>query len=72
MLTRLKHSRALFIPTFNADAQGENGSHWRLAVLNKPSATLRVYDSMHNSSKFNGIAPHLTVLSNGFLSPYAH
>ncbi len=70
VLTRLKNARALLIPLFNADAQGENRNYWELAVLHKPSATLSVYDSIHDSFKFNDITPHLLRLANSTHSLY--
>ena len=64
VLQRLRTCRILLIPLFNGDASGKNGNHWGLAVLHKPSASLRAYDSIHSSLLFSNVIPHLRQLAN--------
>ncbi len=57
--TRTKHGRKEYF-----------GDHWGLAVLNKHSTTLRLYDSSHKARGFDHILPHLLQLANSICSKY--
>ena len=46
LIIRVRHCQIALIPLFDRD-HTRNGSHWRLAALEKKTALIPVYDSMH-------------------------
>ena len=48
----------------------DEGNHWGLAVLDKNSVTLRLYDSSHALHIFEHIIPDLLLLANNTRSQY--
>ena len=41
-----------------------SGDPWGLAVLRKPSASLRVNNSIHRAKRFENLLPHVLLLAN--------
>ena len=58
------------IPIFNSNVQGVYGNHWGLAVLDKISSNIRVYDSLHTSFLFENLLPSLLQLANSINSRF--
>ncbi len=76
-MNQLKISQSVLIPVFNSKMmRTKNGrkkyfrDHRGLAVLDKHSASLRLYDSSHTSRGFDHILPHLLQLANSICSKY--
>ena len=59
----------MLIPLFNISIEkGYTGDHWGLAVLDKQSSTLRLYDSSYAARGFELIIPHITQFANSISS----
>ena len=75
LLCKLKACQSVLIPIFNSTMKKTvsgkeeySGDHWGLAVLHKPSASLRLYDSIHGANGFEHILPHILLLANSIRS----
>ena len=69
-LSRLRTCNVAMIPLINCQSDGSNGTHWGLAVLHKPSSTVRLYDSVHSTGLFEDIIPHIVMLANSIKPRY--
>ncbi len=65
---RLTVCEKVIIPIFNSNVQGIHGNHWGLAVLDKRSSTVRVYDSLHSFFLFENLLPSILHLANSINS----
>ena len=69
LINKLKACETVLLPVFNTKiTKKRNGqkineaNHWGLAVLDKNSATLRLYDSSHALHSFEHVIPDLLLL----------
>ena len=76
-INKLKACETDLLPVFNTKLTKKRnrqkineGNLWGLAVLDKNSATLRLYDSSHVSHSFEHIIPDLLLLVNTIRSLY--
>ena len=76
-INKLKACETVLIPVFNTkltkkrNGQKTNeGNHWGLAVLDKNSATVRLYDSSHALHSFEHIILDLLLLVNTIRSQH--
>ncbi len=69
-LARLTVCEKVIIPIFNSNFKVVRGNNWGLAVLDKRSSTIRVYDSQHTSFLFENLLPSILQPSNSINSRF--
>lgn len=64
---RLARCKIVLIPLFNGDYRG-NGNHWGLAVLQKETSRIYLYDSSESLQSFTDSLPKIKEIANSVCS----